>query len=291
MKTAIFYFSGTGNTKRVAEAWLDALEKEGVSAESFRIEDGGIPDLSPYDRIGIFYPVHAFNAPQIVLEFAEKLPVFPTPKAFFLVMVSGEPLRLNHASDRKLRRILRGRNARTESAWHYVMPYNIIFRHTEEQAWRMDQTMRRLVPLDVRAYFTENSRHTLSTPRGMGWFVAALRVEQRFSHRNGARYRVTGDCTRCGQCAADCPVGNIDLREDGPLFGNRCILCMRCAFSCPENAVRIGWLDSWRVNGPYRFRRPEQPEPETHPRFCRRAYERYYREAQARIQAAGGLQT
>ena len=71
------------------------------------------------------------------------------------MVVSGEPLRLNHSSDQKLRRILRKKNARVESAWHYVMPYNMIFRHTEEQAFRMDQTMQALVPLHVRAYITE----------------------------------------------------------------------------------------------------------------------------------------
>ena len=84
MKTAIFYFSGTGNTKRTADAWQNALISEGVSADSFRVEDRRIPDLTLYDRIGIFYPVHAFNAPEIVLKFAENLPPFPQEKAFFI---------------------------------------------------------------------------------------------------------------------------------------------------------------------------------------------------------------
>ena len=99
MKTAICYFSGTGNTKRTADAWLRALSGEGMSSEAFRIDYGRMPDLRSFDRIGIFYPIHAFNAPEIVLKFAENLPVFPQEKVFFVVMVSGEPLRLNHSSD------------------------------------------------------------------------------------------------------------------------------------------------------------------------------------------------
>ena len=107
MKTAVFYFSGTGNTERVVNTWLEAMEKEGISAESFRIEDGQIPEMTVFDRIGIFYPVHAFNAPRIVLDFAKRFPVFPSVMEVYLVMVSGEPLRLNHSSDQKLRRILK----------------------------------------------------------------------------------------------------------------------------------------------------------------------------------------
>ena len=288
MKTAICYFSGTGNTKRTADAWLRALSGEGMSSEAFRIDYGRMPDLRSFDRIGIFYPIHAFNAPEIVLKFAENLPVFPQEKVFFVVMVSGEPLRLNHSSDQKLRRILRKKNARVESAWHYVMPYNMIFRHTEEQAFRMDQTMQALVPLHVRAYFTEGRCHELPRLWGMGWIIAVLRIEQWFSHKNGKHYRVTEECVQCGKCVENCPAGNIRLADGKIHFGEECLLCTRCSFSCPKDAIRIGLLDGWRVNGPYRFRKPEQEEPDRHARFLRRAYTRYFREAQERLDERGG---
>lgn len=28
---------------------------------------------------------------------------------------------------------------------------------------------------------------------------------------------------------------------------------MRCSMFCPENAIHIGFLEGWRVNGPYDF--------------------------------------
>jgi len=28
---------------------------------------------------------------------------------------------------------------------------------------------------------------------------------------------------------------------------------MRCSFYCPTDAIKIGYLNSWRVNGAYRF--------------------------------------
>jgi hypothetical protein len=28
---------------------------------------------------------------------------------------------------------------------------------------------------------------------------------------------------------------------------------MRCSFACPRDAIRIGFLNGWRVNGAYHF--------------------------------------
>ena len=284
MRTAIFYFSGTGNTERVVNAWLSALNTEGIGVEAFRIEDARDVDLTTYDKLGIAYPIHAFNAPEIVLDFAKRLPVFFDPKAVYLIMVSGEPLRLNDSSDQKLRKILKSKNARAESAWHYIMPYNMIFRHTEARAWQMYDTMRKLVPLDVRQYFIEGKPHTLHPLRGTGVLTVAFRIEQWFSHANGKHFRVTKECVHCMQCVKSCPTGNIEWRDGKLLFHDRCILCTRCSFYCPKDAIRIGLLYGWRVNGPYCFRPPIETEPDTHANFCHRSYERYFRDAEQQIQ-------
>jgi hypothetical protein len=36
-------------------------------------------------------------------------------------------------------------------------------------------------------------------------------------------------------------------------FGRKCQMCMRCSFICPENCIKIGLYDKWRVNGKYEF--------------------------------------
>ena len=30
-------------------------------------------------------------------------------------------------------------------------------------------------------------------------------------------------------------------------------MCMRCSFYCPKDAINIGMLNSWKVNGTYNF--------------------------------------
>jgi hypothetical protein len=35
---------------------------------------------------------------------------------------------------------------------------------------------------------------------------------------------------------------------------------MRCSFFCPTNAINIGFLEGWKVNGEYKFKKIENDE-------------------------------
>lgn len=43
-------------------------------------------------------------------------------------------------------------------------------------------------------------------------------------------------CTRCGVCAAECPVGAIFTDDPSKTNAEICISCMRCIAVCPQNA-------------------------------------------------------
>lgn len=49
----------------------------------------------------------------------------------------------------------------------------------------------------------------------------------------------TRDCTRCGACAAQCPVRAIDPRNPKKVDKTACISCMRCVSVCPRHARRL----------------------------------------------------
>lgn len=43
-------------------------------------------------------------------------------------------------------------------------------------------------------------------------------------------------CTKCGKCAALCPVGAIPTEAPNLTYKEKCITCMRCVAVCPEEA-------------------------------------------------------
>ena len=62
------------------------------------------------------------------------------------------------------------------------------------------------------------------------------RGEPRAAHKKGESWDGRGDCVRCRQCVAVCPMG-IDIR-DGPQF--ECIHCALCIDACNEVMAKIG---------------------------------------------------
>lgn len=49
----------------------------------------------------------------------------------------------------------------------------------------------------------------------------------------------TKDCTRCGVCAAECPVQAISKEDPKKVDEKVCISCMRCIAVCPQGARKV----------------------------------------------------
>lgn len=286
MKVAIYYFSGTGNTELTVKKWQTEAAKHNIDCELFKIEEISDKeiDVSEYDKIGIAYPIHAFNAPSNVNKFARRFKKAEQKKNAFAIMVSGEYMNLNHSSDNKIKRILKRRNIIVDSDYHYIMPYNMIFRHTEKRAYEMFTTMNALVELDVNDYLVNSKAHKLARLHLVGWLIWIFRIEQLFAPVNGKTFKINKKkCIKCMKCVNACPTQNIEFVDGKFKFHNRCLCCTRCSFNCPTNAFSIGLLTSWKVNGKYKFKDPEVEEVDKHKNYCKKSYIRYFKEAKERL--------
>lgn len=286
MNIVLFYFSGTGNTEKVVKEWQKSASSFNVAIDLVQIEknDFDFANLSKYDKVGFAYPIHAFNAPENVWKYAKKFPKLDKPMPLFFIMVSGEYMTINHSSADKTKRILKKRNFVFESDYHYIMPYNMIFRHTEIRAFKMYETMLKLVPIDVKEYLVDGVHHILKKHHLVGWFIWLLRIEQWFAPINGKFYKINKKkCIKCMKCVNSCPTQNISYVDGKFKFSNKCICCTRCSFNCPTDAFSIFILNNWRVNKPYAFKDPQKEEKDKHPHYCKKSYIRYYKEAEERI--------
>ena len=288
MKVAIYYFSGTGNTELTVKKWQSEAAKHNIDCQLFNIEEISDKevDVSEFDKVGIAYPIHAFNAPSNVNKFARRIKKSEQKKNAFVVMVSGEYMNLNHSSDNKLKRILKRRNIYLNSDYHYIMPYNMIFRHTEKRAYQMFKTMNALVELDVNDYLVNDKPHKLTKLHLVGWLIWMFRIEQLFAPVNGKTFKINKKkCIKCMKCVNACPTHNIEFVNGKFKFHNHCLCCTRCSFNCPTNAFSIGLLTGWKVNGKYKFQEPTEEEIDKHQKYCKKSYIRYYKEAEERLRA------
>lgn len=287
MKILICYFSGTGNTQKVVNKYAETLTHEGVDTELYKIEDNDFKyDVTDYEMIGIAYPVHGFNAPSIILDFAKSLKECQG-KRVFIVNTSGEPLKLNNVSSIKLIKILKKKGYNVTNEYHYVMPYNIIFRHTDNMAYKMWKTAQEVIPIDCKELLS--GKYSLLDDVFMGSFIAWLfRIEHWGGRFNGKRYKVSKNCIHCGKCANICPTHNITIKDGEFHFGNKCLMCMRCSFLCPKSAIKIGLFEKWKVNGAYNFNNPNKFEDEVHKNYCKKSYERYFKMCEEKMSIMHG---
>lgn len=290
MKNAIIYvFSGTGNTQKACDLYKSEFEKNGVETTVYKVTKGfeNLPNPSDFDLVGFAYPIHGFNAPYIMLDLARALPK-ADKKEYFVIKTSGEPLAINNVSSYKMNSILKKKGYIATSEYHYVMPYNMIFRHTETMSAKMLAALNGLAPIEAREVLEGKIHKLKKVP--FGRLVAfVVRIEQPAMKVNGRLFKVDKDkCINCGKCARNCPVANIQIDEKGKFhFGGDCVMCTRCSFNCPTDAFNIAMLNGWRVNGKYSFEIPEQKEEEKHECYCKKAYIRYFANADAKI--AGNL--
>lgn len=279
-KIKIYFFSGTGNTKKAAELFKNEFEAKGVVTKITEIKKDVCDfDTEDCDAVGIFYPVHAFNAPYVVLDFARKLQK-THDKPLFIVKTSGEPVRLNNISSLKLISVLKKRGYDFFAEYHYVMPYNMIFRHGDKAAFRMWDTMKKLVPVDASEVLEKTPRKPRKIPFG-GVIALLFRIEHPAMRVNGRFFKVDYEkCVGCGKCVRNCPMNNIVYENGKFRFKGDCACCVACSFNCPENAISIALLNGWKVNGPYNFDNPCGEDDGSHSRYCKKAYDRYFREAE-----------
>lgn len=283
MKILFCYFSGTGNTQKVAECYAKNLTLTyGAEVTLHKMEKENNYDIRDFDLLGIGYPVHAFNAPSIVLDFCKKLPTLQKNMRAFIVNTSGEPLKLNNISSLKTTAILKSRNITVTNEYHYCMPYNMIFRHGDHMAYDMWQTAQRLIPIDAKEIM-ENKPHKLQSVF-MGGFIAwVMRIEHWGGRFNGTKYKVNENCVGCQMCVKICPTDNITVENGEIKFGKNCLMCMRCAHLCPKDAIVTGWFNNWKVNGKYSFEKPETENNEHYNKMLTKAYAKYFAECEKRI--------
>ena len=236
------------------------------------------PDVASADTLVIGYPVHGFNAPQNVADFAKGLPECEN-KVYYIIKTSGEPLHINDASSRILDRALKKKGYVKKGEFHYVMPYNMIFRHSDDMAALMWQAAGNTAPSDADIIF-EGREHPLKPNAFACLTRLVVAVEHAAMPYLGRLFKVKKDkCVSCGRCEKLCPMGNIEMKDGLPVFGKNCIGCTACSFNCPEDAISIGVLNAWRVNGAYKFAPPR--EGLTKKDVCaywRGSYVRYFRE-------------
>ena len=250
-KGIVIYSTGTGNTAYLAGKIKARFEEKGYSFDLFEVVSSSKRvDLSQYSLIVLSYPVYAFNMPVIFERYVSSLDL-SRGGSYLICKQSGEPLSLNDSSDYRLLRLIAKSGRPFLGAYHYLYPYNIHFRYPDDfvkELLNYDSLLMDIMMAELERGTVRRRPYSL-----LRAFVGSvLKIQRAGAKLNSFFYKVDEDkCVRCLRCVNLCPTKNIRFEKGKIVFSHRCIMCMRCSFLCPKDAIGIGMLEKWKVNGPY----------------------------------------
>ncbi|MEI8217262.1 MAG: EFR1 family ferrodoxin [Eubacteriales bacterium] len=243
LRINIFYFSGTGFTERVATHLFDEFRTMGHEVNLYYIptliSEGELSGIyEDCDVFGIMYPVHSFNAPEIVVKFAKDLPKADGKKSF-IVKTAGEDAKVNHGSSDLLIRVLKKRGYLVNYEELVQMPSNFAVRNDDDSIRRIVRNADALVKIIAEEIVKGRNKAYKKNVRQRA-FVGASRVEWLGAHMIAKfHFKVNTDCNLCEFCIKNCPTKNISIKNDKLKFGTKCTFCMRCIYTCPQKAIHI----------------------------------------------------
>jgi Fe-S-cluster-containing hydrogenase component 2 len=235
----MFYFSGTGNSKFIAELFCKNMHCECVSIE----ENADFEKLAEaHEIIGFCYPIYASRAPRNLREFAQKYAELLTNKKLIIfctqMLFSGDGARAFTYLFPRIKR----KNMQIIYAEHFNLPNNVCNVFVTPLA--SPQKSKKLITKAERKMqiVCENIRSNVSKRRGFNPFSRAIGAIQPIvipimEKRGRKSVKVRDNCDLCGVCIEVCPMKNL-VQEDAKITHKQnCIICYRCVNKCPQKAI------------------------------------------------------
>jgi ferredoxin len=231
----IFYFSGTVNSKYIAELFAQNMNCACHSIE----EDTDFEALiNSAQTIAFCYPIYASRVPKIMRGFVKrqaellkgkKLIIFCTQMLF-----SGD-------GARALTALLPGSRAQVIYAEHFFMPSNIFPVTTDEKkiknyVSKAERKMQKVCDEIKSGKVRRRGFNPLSRVLGLIQAPFLPLLEKKAD----SRIETTQACTNCGVCVSLCPMKNLRLEDNKITHSHNCTVCYRCVNKCPKKALIVG---------------------------------------------------
>lgn len=248
----IFYYSGCGNSRFVAECLAKAGNERMVFIPQ-AVREGDLDySFGSGERVGFVFPIYAWQPPQLVLDFVKRLRFGNIPSYVYMVVTYGDDAGM---ADRLLDQELKASGLRLDAAFGVTMPntyVNMSFMKLDSAEVVQRKQCDAKARIGEVAKAIAERRHTVDMRRGvMPRFKTHVLGKGICKWESDKRFGSTDACVGCGVCVKVCPVKNITLEDGRPRWNGNCVSCEACYHYCPQNAIQYG--NATKGKGQYHF--------------------------------------
>ena len=245
MKTlAAFYFTGTGNTRYIAERLLKKLSGT-YRTELFDItsaDDFG-RQLAQADVILLAFPIYGSAPPIPMRQFVHRNGRYLNGKE---VLIAETQYFFSGDGAASIGRTVKKFGGKIVGAEHFNMPNNLAdcklfpIKNAEEQQKILARAENRMDAFAKRIIRGKAKKRGFSVfSHAVGYFC-----QRKYWWKGEAEKRKhlkidSAKCVGCGKCAKNCPISNLQMENGKARTLGNCALCYRCINLCPRRAITL----------------------------------------------------
>jgi ferredoxin len=242
----IYWFSGTGNSLALAR---DLAVKTGAQLTPLAPLIQSKTIISPAEAIGLVFPVYDFKAPTIIENFVTRFEGLGNKYLFALCTYGISPFKCLAG----LKNQLAAKSIVLKAGFAVMMPHNAVgntgFSNADrnkalaEGKKRIDYiaqviNTRQIMPVETELLFSALFLHGLLF-KMIKPVIPLLLHTARYGWESLA-FQINDRCSGCATCSKVCPVSNVTMDNNRPVWGNNCLSCFACIQWCPREAIQLG---------------------------------------------------
>ena len=239
MQTTIYYFTGTGNSLKIARDLAQKLEECELIpiVKVWQMENLE----STSEKIGFIFPLYYSGLPKMVYDFIHKIDLKKSNYFFAVITSAGD---INELPLQQLEKILKTKTKTLSAGFFITMPNNYIIGfdiHSEKrQTEFFEEAIKRVGKISE---IVKDKKENLSQDIFEKNLSRSEGINQTFRDEvfeSDNSFYTDDNCNNCGICEKVCPVYNIVLIEGIPHWQHKCQQCLACINFCPEKSIQFG---------------------------------------------------
>ncbi|OHD16265.1 MAG: hypothetical protein A2086_17340 [Spirochaetes bacterium GWD1_27_9] len=234
MATKIYYFTSTGNSLAVAKEFKNKLNDAELIPIAKLINEKEI--IIDCDNFGIICPLFYLSYPRLVLDFISKIKIV---KCDYIFTVLTRGFKGMGGAIGYLDNLLKKKGTKLNFGTYIDMPNNdvVLF---DIQPKEIQQNLLNNSKISIEKSINMVKNRKNSKKLELLGFLRPIRQKVyldklKYGYKN---FYVTDDCNYCGLCSNICPVNNISIKNQKPIWNNLCEECEGCINICPKKAIQ-----------------------------------------------------